>query len=319
MLAYRRHAAATDVVHFQWLAMQWLDDRLLPDRPLVVTAHDLLPREARPGQARAQRRLYDRMGAIVVHSEYGRQLLTGLGVDPGKLHVVPHGAFEHLTRHPNEVPLPGELARVSGPVVLFFGLLRPYKGLETLLRAWSGASGAAGVSEAAEGSGTAGVSGAAEGSGSAGVSGAELWVVGRPRMDLGPLRALSSPSVRLLPRFVSDAELPAYFRRADVVVLPYTGTDRLDQSGVLATALAFGRPSVISDVGGLPEVAASGAAKLVAPDDPVALRDALVEMLESPEERRRVGAAALAAARGPYSWAAAARRTLEVYERVRRE
>ncbi|HEY3727833.1 MAG TPA: glycosyltransferase [Solirubrobacteraceae bacterium] len=309
MLAYRRHAAAAEVVHFQWLALQWLDARLLPDRPLVLTAHDLLPREARPGQARAQRRLYDRVGAVVVHSEYGRRLLAGLGVDPGKLHVVPHGAFEHLTRQPVEVPLPAELAQVSGPVVLFFGLLRPYKGLETLLRAWQGVSGAwHGVSGARQG-----VSGAWQG-----VSGAELWVVGRPRMDLDPLRPLLTPSVRLRPQFVSDAELPAYFRRADVVVLPYSRTDRLDQSGVLATALAFGRPSVVSDIGGLSEIAATGAAKLVAPGDPRALRDALIELLQDPGERERVAAAALAAARGPYSWPAVARRTLEVYERVRR-
>jgi glycosyltransferase involved in cell wall biosynthesis len=288
MLAYRRHAAGADVVHFQWLPFQWLDARLLPNRPLVLTAHDLLPREPRPGQARAQRRLYDRVGAVVVHSDHGRALLVSLGVDPGKLHVIPHGAFEHLTRQPAEVPLPAELAQVSRPVVLFFGLLRPYKGLETLLRAWQG------------------------------VSGAELWVVGRPRMDLAPLLPLITSSVRLQLRFVSDAELPAYFRRADLVVLPYARTDRLDQSGVLATALAFGRASVVSDIGGFSEIAATGAAKLVAPEDELALREALVGLLEDPGERERVAAAALTAAQGPYSWPAVGRRTLEVYERVRR-
>ena len=71
-----------------------------------------------------------------------------------------------------------------------------------------------------------------------------------------------------MPEFVPDAELPAYFRRADVVVLPYSRTERFDQSGVLATALAFGKPVVLSDVGGFAEVAAAGAARLVAPGDP---------------------------------------------------
>src|SRR5205807_8447223 len=59
MLRYRRIATAADVAHFQWLDVQWLDRYLLPHRPTVLTAHDLLPREARPGQAAAQRRLYD--------------------------------------------------------------------------------------------------------------------------------------------------------------------------------------------------------------------------------------------------------------------
>jgi glycosyltransferase involved in cell wall biosynthesis len=285
MLSYRRAVAAqaADVVHFQWLTMPGLDAHLLPRRPVVLTAHDLLPREPRPGQARAQRRLYDRVDAVVAHSTYGRgQLVDGLGVQAGKVHVIHHGAFTHLSALPAG-PLMPELASTEGPVVLFFGLLRPYKGLETLLEAWHG------------------------------VSGASLWIVGRPMMGLAPLRARADASVRLVPRFVSDAELPALFRRADVVVLPYTRTERFDFSGVLATALAFGRPVVLSDIGGFGEVAAHGAARLVAPGDPDALRAALVELLGDPAARSALGDAASAAARGPYSWDGAARDTLALY------
>jgi glycosyltransferase involved in cell wall biosynthesis len=279
MLAYRRTSA--DVVHFQWLAMQWLDGYLLPNgRPVILTSHDLLPREARPGQANAQRRLYERVDALVVHSQHGRDLLVDrLGVDPARVHVIHHGAFEHLTRLPS-VPLAPELAAVDGPVVLLFGLLRPYKGLDTLLAAWRE------------------------------VADAELWVVGRPRMAL----PVSAPDrVRFVPRFVPDAELAAFFRRADIVVLPYSRTERLDFSGVLATALAFGSATVVSEVGGFAEVARLGAARLVAPDDPGALRDALTSLLVDVEARNRLGANALQAARGPYSWDAAARETLTLY------
>jgi glycosyltransferase involved in cell wall biosynthesis len=137
-------------------------------------------------------------------------------------------------------------------------------------------------------------------------------------MPVEPLRAAAAPSVRFVTRFVSDAELPAFFRRADVVVLPYMRTERLDQSGVLATALAFGRPSVVSQVGGLPEVAATGAAVAVPPGDPAALREALEALIADPQRRVRVAGAALAAARGPYSWDTAARQTLALYERITR-
>jgi glycosyltransferase involved in cell wall biosynthesis len=284
MLRYRTMAQAADVVHFQWLAVQAVDRWLLPRRPTVLTAHDLLPREPRPGQAWAQRRLYDAVDAVVVHSGYGRNLLVAeLGVDAAKVRVIHHGAFEHLTRVEHELPLPGELAGVRAPVVLFFGLLRPYKGLETLLEAWRG------------------------------VSGAELWIVGRPRMALAPLQDRAGAGVRFIPRFVSDVELPAFFRHADVVVLPYVRTERLDWSGVLATALAFGKAIVVSDVGGFAELASAGAARLVPPGDPVALRDALVQLLEDPGERERLASGAFAAARGPYSWGAAARETLALY------
>ncbi len=286
MVRYRQLARAADVVHFQWLDLPWLDQFLLPGHPVVLTAHDLLPREPRPGQVRAQRRLYDALDALVVHSQYGRsQLVDRLGVDPHKVHVIHHGAFDHLTRLPAERPLPHDLLAVEGPVALFFGLLRPYKGIETLISAWRGVA----------------------------VEGAELWIVGRPRMPIEPLRRLAPPGVRFVPRFVADDELPAYFRRADVVVLPYARTERFDQSGVLATALAFGKPAILSDIGGFPEVAAAGAARLVAPDDPQALRQALSTLLADRGERGRLADAARAAAAGPYSWDEAARLTLALY------
>jgi glycosyltransferase involved in cell wall biosynthesis len=287
MRRYRGVAQAADVVHFQWLAVQAIDRYLLPRRPTVLTAHDLLPREPRPGQARFQRRLYDAVDAVVVHSGYGRdQLVSGLGVDAAKVRVIPHGAFKHLTLQRKELPLPEKLGAVREPVVLFFGLLRPYKGIETLLDAWRG------------------------------IDGAELWIVGRPRMPLEPLRARAPANVRFVSRYVSDAELPAFFRRADIVVLPYSRTERFDQSGVLATALAFGKPSVLSDVGGFGEVAATGAARLVPPGDAAALHGALAGLLGDAQEREGLAWGALAAASGPYSWQEAARQTLALYQEL---
>ncbi|HEY2771027.1 MAG TPA: glycosyltransferase family 4 protein [Solirubrobacteraceae bacterium] len=287
MRRYRRLAAAADVVHFQWLDVQWLDARLLPDRPTVLTAHDLLPREPRAGQARAQRRLYDAVDAIVTHSEYGRrQLITGLGLEAEKVRVIHHGAFDHLARQREEQPLPAELQDVEGPVVLFFGLLRPYKGIDTLLEAWRG------------------------------IDGAELWIVGRPRMELDALRAHAPRGVRFHPQFVPDPQLAAFFRRADLVALPYSETERFDQSGVLATALAFGTPTVLSDVGGFREVAATGAARLVPPRDPAALHVALSELLHDRPGREQLAAAAEAAAAGPYSWSGAAAKTVALYREL---
>ena len=286
MLRYRTVARDADVVHFQWLDVQWLDHRLLPDRPVVLTAHDLLPREPRPGQARAQRRLYDRVAALITHSEYGRgQLVEVLGLDPGKVHVVHHGAFEHLTQTVAPT-LPEPLHDVDVPVVLFFGLLRPYKGVEVLLDAWRG------------------------------LGPGELWIVGRPLMPLAPLQARAGASVRFVPRFVSDAEAGAVFRRADLIVLPYSRTERFDQSGVLATALAFGKAILVTDVGSFGELAAVGAARLVAPDDPPILRSAMAELLADRAAREQLEAGAAAAARGPYSWDSAAEKTLRVYQEL---
>jgi glycosyltransferase involved in cell wall biosynthesis len=104
-------------------------------------------------------------------------------------------------------------------------------------------------------------------------------------------------------------------RRADLVALPYLN---IEQSGVLYTALAFGRPLVLSDVGGFSEVDAHGAARLVPPGDAEALRAALAELLGAPASRERMAAAAAAAAAGPYSWDAIGARTVALYERLLR-
>jgi glycosyltransferase involved in cell wall biosynthesis len=275
------------------LPVQWIDAHMLPDVPLVLTAHDLLPREARFGQARAQRRLYDAVDAVIVHSEYGRRTLAGLGVDAAKLHVIHHGAFEHLAV-PASAPLslPGELEDIEGPVVLFFGLLRPYKGVDVLLEAWRQLQRSDGFDRG------------------------ELWVVGQPRVPLAPLRRQAGPGVRFVARFVSEDELRALFRRADVVVLPYVRTERLDYSGVLATALAFGKAIVLTDVGSFPEVAGEGAAWLVAPGDPTALAAALRTLTADQKARERLGLQARTAASQSYSWREAAAKTLRVYERA---
>jgi glycosyltransferase involved in cell wall biosynthesis len=284
MLRYRHAARSADVVHFQWLSVQQLDARLLPHgRPLVLTAHDVLPREPKLGQRAGQRRLYERFDAVVVHSEHGRRRLTHeLGVDPARVHVIAHGAFAHLAEAP-AAPAPFQTER---RVVLFFGLLRPYKGLDVLLEAWRG------------------------------IEGAELWVVGMPRMDVSALMALAPPNVRFVPRFVSDRELPGYFRRADLIVLPYR---EIDQSGVLFTALAFGRPLLLSDAGGFAELAASGAARAVPAGDAGALHDALAQLLGDPVALESLAAGAPAAATSEYAWKSIAHRTLALYESLVRE
>ena len=113
-------------------------------------------------------------------------------------------AFTHLRDTAHPLPLAPELAAVDRPVVLIFGLLRPYKGIDVALQAWRG------------------------------IEDAELWIVGMPRMDTTELRRSAPPGVRFVERFVADRELPALFGRADLVLLPYR---EAEQSGVLATAL----------------------------------------------------------------------------------
>src|SRR5207237_839277 len=145
-------------------------------------------------------------GYAVTEHFYRRSTRRGLGA-PGR---VPVKLAEHvpgLLRYRGRAALaagrrlPPERAAVETPVAMFFGRLRPYKGLDVLLEAWRAIE-----------------------------ADAELWIVGMPRMDLEPLRSAADARVRFVPRFVGDPEIPAFFRRAVVVELTYR---ELDLSGVL--------------------------------------------------------------------------------------
>jgi glycosyltransferase involved in cell wall biosynthesis len=278
MLRYRRRADSADVRHFQWLPVERIDAYLLPAaRPRILTMHNVIRREA------VDVRLADRMDAVIVHTRHGAELLGG----GERVHVIPHGAFEHLTHQRNEEPLPAELAAVEGPVVLCFGVIRPYKGVDVVVEAFQE------------------------------IEGAELWVVGRPlEVSMERLRRLAPPGrVRFVDRYVSDAELPAYFRRADLLVLPHRS---VDMSGVLFAGLAFGKAMVMSDVGGFHELVEDhGAGRLVPPGDSRALAATIGELLADPEERRRLEERAGAAAAGPFSWDRIAAQTASLYEQVR--
>jgi glycosyltransferase involved in cell wall biosynthesis len=284
MRRYRRIATEADIVHYQWLPVPSLDRRLLaPERPRVFTMHWRLP-EAGSRIGRSLTKLLAEMDAVVVHSEHGADRLEAdFGLSADRLRVIPHGAFDYLTRQEDEAPLPPELQDVQGPVILAFGLIRPYKGTDVLLEAFSR------------------------------IDRGELWIVGMPRMPMEELRRLAGRSpgrVRFIERFIPDNEIPAFMRRADVVALPYRN---IEQSGVLYTALAFGRPLVLSSVGGFGEIGDRGAARLVPPEDPEALAEAITELIADRDTAASLAAGAEREATEISSWERIAQQTMALY------
>ncbi len=136
---------------------------------------------------------------------------------------------------------------LDGNVALFFGHVRPFKGLDLALRAWREL--AADVTLVVAG---------------------EAWWKGE-----ADYRALAEglTNVRFDFRYIPDAEIATYFAACDVVLAPY----RIEaQSGVALTAFHFARPVIATTVGGLPEIIDEGEnGMLVPPEDPVALARAI--------------------------------------------
>ena len=102
--------------------------------------------------------------------------------------------------------------------------------------------------------------------------------------------------------------------RADIVVLPYRN---IEQSGVLYTALAFGRPLVLSSVGGFTEIGERGAARLVPPEDPDELAEAITELIADRDTAAALAAGAEREASTISSWDRIAESTMALYRDLR--
>lgn len=230
--------------------------RLLGAR-IVIEFHEVQDTgelEIAPARAyvRALAPLLVRMASgYVVHSDHDRVALRdhySLGDRP--IAVIPHGPFDHH-RGAGESGVPEEPP--DGCNILFFGTIRPYKGLEDLIAAFDSLS-----DEEAERCRLTVVGETWEG-----------WTLPADRIAASSRR----DRIAFVNRYVPDEEVDRFFSEADVVALPY---HRSSASGPLHIAMAHGLPTVVTRVGGLTQAAADYEGAVWAPPaDPAALADAL--------------------------------------------
>ncbi len=317
-LAMRFAVQPPEIVHVQFLPMlRWrlpLDLWLLRlcrrrGSRIVLTVHDLLPHDTADRYRELYRGLYGFADGLICHSAtVEERLRTEFGVSAERIAVIPHGPFFYDVRAGDlpsgDLRSSGDLASGGGEastrkrfgvaagaeVVLWQGILFPYKGVDLLLEAWARVE--------AESSTACLV---VAGTGSPELVGAVEEQIGR----------LGLKRVRLHPRFLSTEELVALYRLAAVAAYPYRA---ITTSGAVATGLALGKAIVASDLPVFRELLTDGVtARLVDPTDAFALAGALLELLERKELRREMEARVRAMEFGERSWMAIAAQTMAVY------
>jgi glycosyltransferase involved in cell wall biosynthesis len=192
---------------------------------------------------------------FVVHSEYDRKLLQKhYNLEKRPIVLIPHGPYNHCHLLGKEQEDQDGLS--SDYNLLFFGVIRPYKGLEDLIMAFNTLPESeidkyklTVVGETWEG-----------------------WNIPKDLIEQSPYR----DRITFVNRYVSDAEVMQFFAEADAVVLPY---HRSSTSGPLHIAMSCGLPVVVTKVGGMVEsVENYDGAILVSPRDIVSLQQALLEV-----------------------------------------
>ena len=244
-----------------------------------------------PDVVRAQpwrNRIARHFHTIFVHGEsLARQLEQATGC---RAVVIPHGNQDWIARQAGPAPdLNRQLNLPPGrPVALLFGSLTRYKGIDVLLEA---------LRRLPAGQRPIAV------------------IAGFPLADcpIDELRRQAQRSgldnwVRWQIGYIPTPEIAWYFRRADVVVLPYRAAS---QSGVAHLALTFGKPMIVTATGSLPELMAEESNGLVVePGDADALAAALARITGNDELRERMGLAARHLAETRHNWDAIARQVL---------
>ncbi|MBA9007941.1 glycosyltransferase family 4 protein [Thermomonospora cellulosilytica] len=223
---------------------------------VVALCHNVLPHERKPYDVPLMKALLRRVDGVLVHSEQQAQLARTLTARPVTVAEMP----PHLPARPVERAA-GEKVRNR---LLFFGIVRPYKGLDVLLRAL--AAGPAEVRLTVAG---------------------EFWGGVEKTQEL--IRSLGlADRVDLRPGYVPASEVPGLFADADALVLPYRSATA---SQNVWMAHEHGVPVIATRVGGFPDQVRDGVdGVLCEPDDVPSLTRAL-ERFYAPGEPERLRSA----------------------------
>ena len=290
----KRLEASASLVHWQSAShpnlLMWLT-RLAPLKrlPWVYTVHNVLPHENGPALMPLYAKIYSRMQGLIFHNRYSlEQYEKHFPAGPALKTIIPMGELGFMVK-PDAIAV----SPPQDPVILFFGNIRPYKGLDLLLRAFQRVTRQ--------------------------IPEARLEIVGQALEPFAPYQAMidelgirSQVNVRL--EYIPDDEIPTLFRRVSVVALPYK---EIDQSAVLLLALSLGKAVVAAAVGGIPEVIRPDETGILTPpDDPGAMAEALVNLLRDSARIETLGRAAAEDVRARFSWDAIAVQTEQFYRQL---
>lgn len=255
----------------------------------VFTLHDPVPHErslaGRPAQfllsciERLTIRWSDR---IIVHGIRQKDSCIAMGIPREKVDVIPHGDYSFFTRYAKK-----NYIRSEKKIVLFFGRIEPYKGIEYFIEAANEVS--ANIPDS-------------------------LFIIAGDG-NFKPYNGLiqNKTIFRVINRYIEDQEVAELFSIADAVVLPYiSGT----QTGVIPIAYAFKKPVVATDVGSIPEVVEDGTTGLIVPPrDAKNLSRAIIRLLSDRKLAETMGENAYRKMNKELSWGLVSKKLASIYFR----
>lgn len=291
------------IVHFQFFRKD-LDSILyfflhLIGVKTVKTAHNILPHETKRIDYFLNNIVYKYSTAIIVHSDFLKtKLLSAFKVDTDKIRVISHGDhniyLNQTGMNPKSMREPFGFSE-DDRVLLFFGIIREYKGLDLLLEAFDIASDF--------------------------VPNLKLLVAGNPftkklkhfySEKINKLKHYKNVTAHL--EFIPSEKVSNYFSAADIVVLPYK---HIDHSGIFHLAYSFGKPIIATRVGDFEEVIEHGKSGfLLESNDAQNLAKWIEIAFTDAKQLKEMGNYAAHLNKTKYSWENVAIKTIEMYRNL---
>lgn len=245
---------------------------------LVWTLHDPIPHLGDSIRKKIATRILARFSRrIFVHYKYNFKMAESQGYDPSKLVVIPHGNYSFYEKY-------GKPGVRSRRMVLFWGRIRAYKGVETLIDCARFLADDVEIVIAGEGAG-----------------------IYRPT-------TANDSRITLIDRFLTDEEIAELCQQCSVVATPYV---EATQSGIVPVAYAFSKPVVTTDVGALPEQVEDGITGLVVPpNQPELLARAITKILNDPMMAADMGSAGYRKSHTDMNWDKVTDIVCSTYEQV---
>lgn len=263
---------------------------------IVYTVHNVLPQGTGDQRRSLFKKLYRIPDALICHDQVARErLIREFDVAPHRVTVIPHGPLLTPDRAISADRAREELAVAKDEfLVLWQGILRPYKGVPFLLRAWRRV-------QAKNPSARLAIVGAADRDG--------------VRSVADDVRKLGiEDSVRIEMRFVTERELSLYYSAADVLVYPYS---EITTSGALMTGLGHGKALVTTKLEAFQSVLTDRRdALMVEYGDVEALAETILTLADQPALRDQLGAAAKRTHGQWQSWPEIAANTTALYRAI---
>jgi len=290
-----------DVAHFHEIKLPYVDICIVKilratGIKVVFTLHNLKLMDFNISE-KSFSNLYKTSDGLIVHSKENKESLLQdykIGSEQ-RVAVIPHGEYSNLYNYCGDKNNAREKFGIDKDknVLLFFGYIRKYKGLDILLEALNIV-----LKENKN---------------------FVLIVAGLPKEDMTEYyEYVTSTNIKdnvlFYPRYITMEELPYYFTAADCTILPYR---EIFQSGIVYLSYAYSKPVIATRVGGIPEIVEERkTGVLVNPEDPKAIADTIMDLFDNKEKLAKMGIYAQKYVKEKFSWEKIAEKTVQFYKEI---